>query len=81
MEDAAIVFMVPAILFLVFVAPVWLVLHYRSKRQQGAALSEAERRELEELAVAAERMTERIATLERILDVEAPNWRGEAGTR
>lgn len=81
MEDAAIVFMVPALVFLVFVAPVWLVLHYRSKRQQGAALSEAERRELEELAVAAERMTERIATLERILDVEAPDWRGEAAPR
>jgi phage shock protein B len=81
MEDAAIVFMIPALVFLVFVAPVWLVLHYRSKRQQGASLSEGERRELEELAVAAERMTERIATLERILDVEAPEWRGEARSR
>ena len=73
--------MVPAILFLVFVAPVWLVLHYRGKRQQGNALSESERRELEELAAAAERMTDRIATLERILDVEAPDWRGKADTR
>lgn len=81
MEDVAIALMVPAILFLFFVAPIWLVLHYRSKRQQGAALSEAERSELEELAVAAERMTERIATLERILDVEAPDWREEARSR
>jgi len=81
MEDVAIAFMVPAILFLVFVAPVWLVLHYRSKRQQGNALSESERRELEELAAAAERMTDRIATLERILDVEAPDWRGKADAR
>lgn len=78
MEDLAIAFMVPAVLFLVFVAPVWLVLHYRSKRQQGNALSESERRELEELATVAERMTDRIATLERILDVEAPVWRGKA---
>ena len=81
MEDVAIAFMIPAILFLVFVAPVWLVLHYRSKRQQGTTLSEAERRELEDLAAAAERMTERIATLERILDVEAPDWRNEARSR
>lgn len=81
MEDVAIAFMIPAILFLVFVAPIWLVLHYRSKRQQGASLSDAERRELEELARSAERMTERIATLERILDVEAPHWRQEAGSR
>ena len=78
MEDLAIAFMVPAVLFLVFVAPVWLVLHYRSKRQQGNALSESERRELEELATVAERMADRIATLERILDVEAPEWRGKA---
>ncbi|MEE2893843.1 MAG: envelope stress response membrane protein PspB [Pseudomonadota bacterium] len=78
MEDLAIAFMVPAVLFLVFVAPVWLVLHYRSKRQQGNAFSESERRELEELATVAERMTDRIATLERILDVEAPEWRGKA---
>ena len=78
MEDLAIAFMVPAVLFLVFVAPVWLVLHYRSKRQQGNAFNESERRELEELATVAERMTDRIATLERILDVEAPEWRGKA---
>ena len=81
MEDAAIVFMVPAILFILFVAPIWLVLHYRSKRQHGAALGEAERGELRQLGEAAERMTERIATLERILDVEVPDWREEAGER
>ena len=27
-----IVFVVPAILFMIFVAPIWLVLHYRSNR-------------------------------------------------
>ncbi|MEE4382839.1 MAG: envelope stress response membrane protein PspB [Pseudomonadales bacterium] len=75
MEDFAAVFIVPSVLFLVFVAPVWLVLHYRSKRQQGAELNDAERRELEELGSTAERMAERIATLESILDVEAPGWR------
>ncbi len=79
MEDVVIAFMVPAILFLVFVAPVWLILHYRSKRQQGAELNEAERRELEDLLSTAEAMGERIATLESILDVEAPGWRERAG--
>jgi len=78
MEDVAIAFMIPAILFLVIVAPVWLVLHYRSKRRQGVELSETERRELEELGAVAERMTDRIVTLERILDVEAPGWREKA---
>lgn len=79
MEDILVAFMVPAILFLVFVAPVWLVLHYRSKRQQAVGLSEAERGELEELGITAERMSERIATLESILDVEAPGWRNRGG--
>ena len=58
MEGIAVAFMVPAILFLLFVAPVWLVLHYRSKRRQGAELSEAERKELDALGDSAERMAE-----------------------
>ena len=78
MEDAATIFMIPTIIFLVIVAPVCLVLHYRSKRQQGVELNESERKELEELMLAAERMTDRIVTLERILDVEAPGWRDKA---
>jgi len=78
MEDIAVAFMVPAILFLVFVAPVWLILHYRSKRQQDAGLSETERTEIEQLGDAAERMADRIETLESILDVEAPGWRDRA---
>lgn len=79
MEDIAYAFMIPAILFLVIVAPVWLVLHYRSKRQQAVGLSEVERRELEDLGDTADRMADRIATLESILDVEAPGWRERAG--
>lgn len=78
MEDIAVAFMVPAILFLIFVAPVWLILHYRSKRQQAAGLSESERREIEQLGETAEQMADRIATLESILDVEAPGWRDRA---
>ena len=75
MEDMAVAFMVPAILFLIFVAPVWLVLHYRSKRQHAAGLSEAEHQEIEQLGETAERMADRIETLESILDVETPGWR------
>jgi len=78
MEDLAVAFMVPAILFLIFVAPVWLILHYRSKRQQAVGLSDSERSEIEQLGDTAERMADRIATLESILDVEAPGWRDRA---
>ncbi len=76
--DVLTVLFVPVVLFMLFVAPVWLVLHYRSKRQAGASLSEDESRELEQLADQADRMLDRIETLESILDVEAPGWRERA---
>lgn len=79
MEDIVWAFSVPVLIFMLFVAPVWLILHYRSKRAQGAELNEAERQELEGLLESAELMGDRIATLESILDVEAPGWRERAG--
>ena len=66
---------VPTILFMVVVAPIWLILHYRSQRQIGQGLSEKESFELEKLARDAEGMSQRILTLEKILDQEAPEWR------
>lgn len=69
----------PLIVFLVVVVPVWLVLHYRSKRQaapQAEAPSAQPMGELAELWQTARRMEERIRTLERILDADTPNWRG-----
>ena len=70
-----IVFVVPAILFVVFVAPIWLVLHYRSNRQLGAGLNEQEMARLTALVSQADMLQQRVHTLERLLDVESPNWR------
>ena len=36
----------PFILFMIFVAPLWLILHYRSKKQVSQGLSEHEHRQL-----------------------------------
>jgi phage shock protein B len=69
--------MVPIVVFLVFVAPLWLILHYRSKRQISQGLTEEEYRQLSELSEAADKMATRIETLEAILDAEAPNWRNK----
>jgi phage shock protein B len=69
---------VPLILFTLFVAPVWLILHYRSKRQVKQGLSEEEFATLQQLAEKAELMSDRIQTLESILDEEAPKWRERA---
>jgi len=66
---------VPAILFLIFVAPLWVIMHYRSKGRSQGMLTDDERAELERLATSAEVMRERIETLESILDAETPDWR------
>ncbi len=73
--DGSIAFMVPTILFLCIVAPVWIFMHYRSKQNTLGALSEVERVELESLASQAQRMMDRVETLESILDNETPEWR------
>ena len=74
MED---LFLPPIIIFLVVVAPIWLVLHYRSKRQISQGLSEEEYLQLAQLSELADEMTERIHTLESILDAESPGWRNK----
>ncbi|MFW6094481.1 MAG: envelope stress response membrane protein PspB [Pseudomonadota bacterium] len=80
MEDGVFAFLfVPTIIFVCFVAPVWIFMHYRSKQQARSSLSDDERLELEELAAQAERMIERIDTLESILDSETPGWRNRMG--
>ena len=73
--DGSIAFMVPTILFLCIVAPVWIFMHYRSKQNAQGALSEVERTELESLTTQAQRMMDRVETLEAILDDDTPGWR------
>ncbi|WP_348523876.1 envelope stress response membrane protein PspB [Endozoicomonas sp. G2_1] len=68
----------PVIIFMVLVAPIWLILHYRSKRQVSQGLTEEEYIQLSELSELADKMSERIKTLEAILDAEAPEWRNQA---
>ena len=69
--------MAPVIIFMVVVAPIWLILHYRSKGQVSQGLSEEEYIQLSELSEMADKMADRIKTLEAILDVESPDWRSK----
>ncbi|MCH8538025.1 MAG: envelope stress response membrane protein PspB [Alkalimonas sp.] len=66
---------VPMVLFMIFVAPLWVIMHYRSKSKMGQGLTDTELEQLNELAGRAEKMAERIKTLEAILDADSPNWR------
>jgi phage shock protein B len=75
MDGIGVALFVPAVVFLAVVAPIWIFMHYRGKQQAQGALSEEERLELEALAGQANRMSERIETLEAILDAETPEWR------
>lgn len=72
---------VPTILFLVVVMPVWLVMHYRSASRSSRALSGEERETLEGMLVTLDRLTERIESLESILDADHPNWRQRRASR
>lgn len=67
---------IPLTIFMLFVAPIWLWLHY-SNRQNGGNdnLSTGERQRLQQLTVDAGRMRQRIQALEEILDAEHPDWR------
>ena len=75
METFAALLLIPTIVFLVIVAPLWVILHYTSKRKLTKHLTENEVAELDELVVHAKDMAHRIETLEAILDASSPNWR------
>src|SRR4029453_15533070 len=47
MSDVVIAFFVPTIVFLVIVAPLWILMHYRSKQRARSELSAEERQLLE----------------------------------
>lgn len=75
MGEIVIAFMVPMIIFLVIVAPIWLILHYRSKNNAAKSLNAEEQQALDQMARVAERMEARLSALERILETEDPRWK------
>jgi phage shock protein B len=69
------------VVFMVVVAPLWLILHYRTLNKKTAGLSVAEHEQLERLTQIAKQMAERMETLERILDEQDTDWRANDETR
>jgi len=63
------------ILLLTVCFPLWIVFHYITKMKTSKGLSAEDEKMLSEVWESTNRMEERIKTLERILDIEAPNWR------
>jgi phage shock protein B len=58
--------------------PLWLIFHYVTKWKSARGLSAEDEKMLSEVWESTNKMEERIKTLERILDIEAPNWRSRS---
>jgi phage shock protein B len=67
------------VIFLVVVAPIWIVAHYLTRWRSSRKLSAGDERALGELFDTARRMDARIVALERVLDAETPGWRTRVG--
>jgi phage shock protein B len=63
---------VPLILFLVIVAPIWIIAHYTTRWRMAKTLSPEDEKQFAELWQTAERMEQRIDSIERILEAEQP---------
>ena len=66
------------ILFITVCVPLWIIFHYVAKMKTSKGLSPEDEKMLSEVWESTNKMEERINTLERILDIEAPNWRNRA---
>jgi len=70
-------------LFVIFIVPLWLILHYRLAKQRIAnkdteeALKIAEEsvNQVKELQQSAQQLMKRVTVLESILDDKVPEWR------
>ena len=72
---------VPGIIFIGFILPLWITYHYITvwMRMRGGTAKPGkvviERAELDRMRALAEKLEQRIESLETILDAEAPEWR------
>ncbi len=69
------------LIFLVVVAPIWIVAHYLVRWRKSRRLSAGDEKALGELYDIARRMEGRVVSLERVLDAEAPGWRAKSGDK
>ena len=66
------------VLLLTVCFPLWIVFHYITKWKTSKGLTAEDEKMLSDIWESTNKMQDRIQTLERILDIEAPGWRGKA---
>jgi phage shock protein B len=69
---------VPAVLFMVIVAPLWLIFHYVTVWKTQRNAGRADQGAVNAMSMTARRLEDRVAALEKLLDAEAPGWRSKA---
>jgi phage shock protein B len=72
MEDTLVPIMVVGMLF---IGLPWLILHYVSKWKTSATLTREDENLLEDMNDTARRLDDRLATIERIMTADNPNWK------
>ena len=68
-------FALAVIVFIAVPAPLFIVLHFITKWKQSREISGGDEKMLEDVWLLAQRLEERLESLETILDNELPDWR------
>lgn len=63
------------ILLLTIVVPLWIIFHYVTKWKQMKVITPEDEASFGDLRTSADRLEERLRTMERIMDDEIPGWR------
>ncbi|HVO01791.1 MAG TPA: envelope stress response membrane protein PspB [Candidatus Cybelea sp.] len=66
---------VPAILFMVIVAPLWLIFHYVTLWKTQKQAGRMDQGALNDMWGTASKLEGRVSALEKLLDAEVPGWR------
>jgi phage shock protein B len=59
----------------IFIGLPWLILHYVTKWKSSATLTREDENLLEDVHDTARRLDDRLATIERIMTADNPNWK------
>ena len=73
--DLAELLAIAVIVFIAIPAPLFIVLHFITKWKQSREISGGDEKMLEDVWLLAQRLEERLESLETILDSELPDWR------
>ena len=68
---------VPAIIFMAVVAPLWLIFHYVTLWKTQRHAGRVDQSTLSDMWGTASKLENRVSALEKLLDAEVPGWRSK----